>query len=666
MAKWAVCMHFVGIATAAAISSQVTGIFQLADYTLDGTFCDAHALGDVAEPDLGVCGETQQNVRMVGKEGPTRCEFLAPGRSRHLDSRNIVRESFFSNIREVVMSGGYGAEQPHRSPIKELREFLGQNRSAFWTVVIYSAFVGLLALATPIAVQALVNTAAFGTVLQPVLVLVVLLFAGLATASVLKALKTWVVEVLQRRAFVETVARLAYRLPRADFTRAAVSDGTHLVHRFFALFTVQKTAASLLLGGVDVVLAASVGMLVLAFYHPVLLAFDIALIACVAMNIGVLGRGGIATSIAESAQKYELAGFLSDLARPGYSFRDRGGSDYAREHIDELAASWLTARAVHFRVVMRQLIGALATQTLASAGLLGLGGWLVIERELTLGQLVAAELIVTAVVSTFSDLGKHLESYYDLVTSVHKLNTLVEVPLESDEQAGQNDQVAEGAAELIIDGLHVTIAGRALFAGARARIAPGERVRLLGPPESGKTLLLETLFGMYRADHGRIALDGVDIRELSKPALRDRVALVRGAEIVRGTVFDNVRLGRRDIGSGRVRALLDALGMTEELARLPQGLDTMLGPEGAKLSDSQAFRLTLARAVARSPGLLAVDADLTSMTPEALERVFRVISEPSAPWTLLIVGHSAQAASQCGRTLYLRNGQLTESNGNDV
>jgi putative ABC transport system ATP-binding protein len=99
---------------------------------------------------------------------------------------------------------------------------------------------------------------------------------------------------------------------------------------------------------------------------------------------------------------------------------------------------------------MRQFVGALTTQTLASAGLLGLGGWLVIERELTLGQLVAAELIVTAVVSTFSDLGKHLESYYDLVTSVHKLNTLVQVPLESDEQAGGDDQVAEGAAELIL------------------------------------------------------------------------------------------------------------------------------------------------------------------------------------------------------------------------
>ena len=564
------------------------------------------------------------------------------------------------------MSPGQPAQHPHGSPMAELRGFLALYRSSVWTVVIYSAFVGLLALATPIAVQALVSTAAFGTVLQPILVLVILLLAGLLFASVLKALKTWVTEVLQRRAFVETVARLAYRLPRADFSRASVRDGTHLVHRFFDLFSAQKAAASLLLGGIDVVLAASVGMLVLAFYHPVLLAFDLVLVLCVALNVWLLGRGGVASSLEESAEKYRMAGFLSDVARARYAFRDRGGMAYAQANIDELAIRWLTARAAHFRVVMRQVIGALGTQAVASASLLGLGGWLVIERELTLGQLVAAELIVTSVVSTFTDLGKHIETYYDLVTSLHKLDTLVSVPLERDEQEEQETEeahVGTGAAELVIDDLQISAGGRTIFRGAEAHIAPGERIRLMGPPESGKSLLLETLFGLVRADHGRIALDGIDIREFSKPALRERVALVRGAEIVPGTVFDNVRLSRRDITPGRVRALLDMLGMTDELARLPDGLDTLIGPEGAKLTDSQAFRLTIARAVARNPGLLAIDADMTFIAPEGIEHIFRVISDPAAPWTLLVVGGHDDLARYCGRTLYVRDGQLIDFTG---
>lgn len=559
------------------------------------------------------------------------------------------------------MSRGTAGEHLPTNPVRELRAFLAQYRSSIWTVVTYSAFVGLLALATPIAVQALVNTAAFGTVLQPVLVLMVLLLVGLSFASVLTALKTWVAEVLQRRAFVATVARLAYRLPRADFARSSVRDGAHLVHRFFDLFTVQKAAATLLLGGIDVVLAASVGMLVLAFYHPVLLAFDIALVLCVLLNIGLLGRGGIESSIEESSQKYQMAGFLSEVASARHAFRDRGGSGYAEEQIDLLAVRWLEARSAHFRVVMRQVIGALGTQAIASAALLGLGGWLVIERELTLGQLVAAELIVTSVVSTFTDLGKHIETYYDLVTGLHKLDTLVSVPTERDEQEDQDDQTRAGPVELQIDDLKISVAGRAIFHEAAAHIQAGERVRLIGPPESGKTLLLETLFGLVRADHGRIAIDGVDLRELSKQALRDRVALVRAAEIVPGTVIDNVRLARRDISPGRVRGLLDALGMTDELARLPDGLDTMLGPDGVQLSDSQAFRLTLARSVARNPGLLAVDADMTFITAESVERIFRLICDPAAPWTLIVVGGNEHLARYCGRTLYVRHGGLVDS-----
>ena len=164
----------------------------------------------------------------------------------------------------------------HADPVSELRAFLSTYRADIATVTLYAACVGLFALATPVAVQAVVSTLAFGTVLQPLIVLVVLLLSCLTFASVLKGLKVWVVEMLQRRIFLQTVAAAAYRLPRADVARSRAPGRTQLVHRFFELFSVQKTTASLLLSGIDVVLAGSVGMLVLAFYHPVLLAFDVA------------------------------------------------------------------------------------------------------------------------------------------------------------------------------------------------------------------------------------------------------------------------------------------------------------------------------------------------------------------------------------------------------
>lgn len=547
-----------------------------------------------------------------------------------------------------------------RTPLAHLESLLSLYRPYVWTVIIYAAFVGLLALATPVAVQALVNTAAFGTVLQPIVVLVVLLLAGLAFSGVLRALKAWVVEVVQRRMFLDAVARLAFLLPKLDL-RATKSQGlAHPEHLFFEVFTIQKSMASLLVGGVDVVLATVVGLAVLGFYHPMLLAFDVVLVLAMFGIVFGLGRGGTASSINESSAKYETASFLAEMLDKNGAFRHRAGRDYAQQRLDELAGAYLGARAAHFRVVLRQIIGALTTQATASAALLGLGGYLVVNRELTLGQLVAAELIVTVVVSSLGDLGKHLETYYDLVTSVYKLDGLLELPSELEPDEGLTSE-AKGPAALTIRDLHLAFGASTIFDGASLTVEPGAQLLLLGAAESGKSTLLSLLFGALRADRGLIQLDGVDIRELSLDALRERVAVVAAAEIVPGTVIDNVLLGRRDIPVGRVRGLLDDMGLAQELWRLPQGFDTELGPGGLPLTNSQALRLTLARAMIRAPGLLAIDADLSAIDHDSLVRAMAVLTRKNAPWTLLVVGDYARSELPEARTILLRSGKLDDA-----
>jgi putative ABC transport system ATP-binding protein len=543
------------------------------------------------------------------------------------------------------------------APLTYLQRFLSHYRADVWTVIVYAAFVGLLTLVTPVAVQSVVNTVAFGTVLQPLVVLVALLFFGLLLAGVLRALKAWVVEVLQRRIFVDALSELAERLPRTDWELARERYGEHAMHRYFDVFMVQKTAASLLLGAIDVVLAAGFGLLVLAFYHPILLAFDFALIAIGAAIIFGLGRGGLATAVEESSIKYAIGELLAEVGRPGYAVKDAGGRVYVRQQLDALATEYLHARASHFRVVLRQILGALLTQSVASMALLGLGGWLVIQRELTLGQLVAAELIVTMVVAALIDLGKYLESYYDLATGLYKLGGLLELPMETEgEGAGSGD--AAGPAELVLQDVQCSAGGRPVLKGISLRIARGARMALVGPGESGKTLLVELLYGVRRADFGQISIDGVDVRELAKSALRERLALIRGQEIFPGTVLENVQFGHAGVTAGRARAVLQQLDMLEELGRLPDGLETLLGPSGTRLSDSQALRLTLARAMARAPGLIAIDADLASLDSRALRRTLDVLTRPEAPWSLIVVGDHPHILDACKQIARLEKGSI--------
>jgi putative ABC transport system ATP-binding protein len=548
-----------------------------------------------------------------------------------------------------------GQEVPgtERSPSSSLRELVLRHRSEITTVVLYAICVGLFTLATPIAVQALVNTVAFGTLMQPLLVLATALVALLSISGALKALKYWAVEVIQRRIFVETVSRIAFSLPCADARALERAGGEHLVHRFFDLFVLQKSIASLLLGGIDVVLAALVGMVVLAFYHPFLLAFDLALIGLLLLVVMGLGRNGIKTAIEESTSKYDMASFLSDVADAACAYRDRGGMAFAHARVDALAQRYLVTRASHFDVVFRQFSGAMVVQVIASAGLLGLGGWLVIERELSLGQLVAAELIVTMVVNTIAQLVKYTDTYYELISASYKLQGLIALPTE--QQSGDRDVETESKpAALTIRDLHTTVGNRTLFDGAELALPAGAKVALSGPAESGKSYLIDLFFGLQRPARGHIELDGTDIRELSRAALRERVAIVHGPEIVPGTVIENIRLGRTGISSGRVRSLLEDLGLAEELLRLPDGLETVLSSSGWPLSTSQALRVTIARAVARSPGLLAIDAPLTAINPDSLKRVLEFLSRLDAPWTLIIVSAEAQVLAHCDRVVHLK------------
>jgi putative ABC transport system ATP-binding protein len=560
----------------------------------------------------------------------------------------------------MLTSGDKVAVPATSRVIDHLKAFLASHRAYLWTVVLYAAVLGLLGLVTPIAVQALVNMTAFGTVLQPILVLALLVLTGLVLSGILRALKSWAVEVLQRRMFMDTVARLAYVLPRADRQAVRQAGIEQPSHRFFELFSVQKATSSLLLTGIDAVLAALVGLLVLAFYHPVLLAFDVVLVAALAVVVFVLGRGGVPTAVAESTAKYHIASFFTEMERAPLSFRDASGEKYACEVLDCLCSDYLDERERHYRVVFRQLLGALTLQAVASAALLGLGGFLVLKRELTLGQLVAAELIVAVVVGAFSDLGKHLETYYDLTAGLYKLDRALDLPMERDLDQLDGQEPRTGPARVVVSDLTLRTGVRAVLDGASVTLEPGSRSQLLGVAESGKTSFLDVLYGVRRAEHGAVMLDGRDTREMSREELRSRVAIVRGPEVLPGTIIDNVRLAMRNVSAGKVRATLDKLELLEELSRLPDGLDTVLGPAGHELSYSQAWRLTLARAMVKSPGLLAIDAEFSSIDARVLEHVLDAVARPDAPWTLLVVGESDVVRAHCNQTVRLESGHLSQ------
>jgi len=544
-------------------------------------------------------------------------------------------------------------------PLRRLRALLATERKDLWVVVTYSIAVGLLSLVVPVAVQSLVNTVAFGSLLQPLVVLTLAVLVALGFSAVLNGFRVFVIEIIQRRIYARVVGDVAYRLLRVKAEAFDRHHGPELVNRFFDVVTVQKSGALLLMDGLSLLMQTLLGMALLALYHPLLLAFDLFLILAIGVIIFALGRGAVHSAILESKAKYANAAWLEEMAALTRTFKSGGSSRFAMDRADRLAREYLGYRQIHFRIFMQQVVGSLALQAVASAALLGVGGFLVIDRQLTLGQLVAAELIVTAVVSGFSKIGKKFETFYDLLAAIDKLGALVDLPLER--LGGETLTASTKPAEVRFRDVTYSLDGQKILSHTDWELRAGSVVGLTGQTGAGKTALADLLFGLRRPDGGVLTIDGVDFRDLCLEELREQVAVVHDAEVFTGTVLENICVGRPHVDASAARDALETVGLLADVLDLPDGVQTKLSMSGRPLSPGQTARLALARAIAGRPRLLILDGAFEKIDdPELRNAIADRIFDRSNPWTLLCISSHPDLLWRCEPVFLLDKAGLTE------
>ena len=523
-----------------------------------------------------------------------------------------------------------------RTIITKLYSFVQPDMRDIWTIVLFSVVVGLLALGVPIGSQMLFNYVAFGAILQPLVVLAIVLLVVLTISGIMRSVISYVVELLQRRLYVRIVTQLSERLPKVQPQAFDRTTGTDLVNRFFDIMTIQKVGATVLLDGIAAVLQTVIGLTIVAFYDPFLAVFSLLLFAAILLIVFVVGSGAARTSIAESTAKYATAATLDSIVAERRVFKQADGAGLAVRLVNERIEDWLVMRRAHFRAFFRQVVATFIVQTLAITALLTIGGYLVIIERLSLGQLVASELIVTLALTSLTKFAIKLDDIYDMYAGVYKVDGLLGLPLER--QSGE-EMAAEGPpVEISVRDLHFEyLPGRPIFDGLNLDIAANERVAMVFGGSAGKTTLANVLFGSRIPQHGTVMIDGIDFRELTLGTLRHRVAVAEDEEIIRGTVEENVNLGRPEADADTCRRALERVGLLEEIRSLPEGLRTELTPGGSVLSRGQRARLTIARAIAGHPGLLIVDGLLDGLDPVSRDRVIAGLTDPDWPCTVLFL-----------------------------
>lgn len=514
-------------------------------------------------------------------------------------------------------------EAQFRSPAALARRFveiLGPDRPFFILAIIYGLGVSLLSLAAPISVQMLINTVAHTGLHAPLLVLASTLFAVLLISGLLSALRIHLMEIYGRRFYARLVSEISIRSLYAKnpfFADAAKSD---LFNRYFDIMTVQRAVPALLVGGFAIVLQAGVGFVVVSLYHPMFLVFNLVFILTLWVIWALWGRSAITSGVALSHAKYETARWLENIGGANGFFKSENQFAAAFLKSDAFTANYVEESKRHFRRTFAQTVALLVLYAAASAALLGLGGWLVIEGQLSLGQLVAAELILSAIFASMAQFGGYLNSFYDLCAAIDELALFYDEPLE---RPRGDFAPAPGAVELVFDNVRGDARGRSAL--INMTVGAGDRVLARASSHGVQRLFVSLLKRHDIAHGGRVILDGVDIVEIEIHALRRQVIVLDRGSVVSMSIRDYLALSSDGAAAQEIAQAIDAVGLSDVIASLPGGFDTIMAGTGWPLSAAELMQLKLASALLAGPKILILT-QIFDMVPEdvlrhALDRI---------------------------------------------
>ena len=551
-----------------------------------------------------------------------------------------------------------------KSPGITLRRFirmLQPDRREIGYIYLYAVLVGLIALAGPLGVQAIINLIAGGAMSASLVILVIVVTAATIFVGVLKVMQYVVAETIQRRLFTRAALEFAYRLPRIRSSSLSDHYPPELVNRFFDTVTVQKGLPKILMDASGAVMQIIFGLILVAFYHPFFAIFGAALAVFLFLLVRVLAPRGMRTSLQESKYKYAVAGWLEDIARTNNTFKLAGGASLSMRRTDKLIGGYLDSRISHFRILLFQYGGLVAFQALVTFGFLLLGGYLVIENLINIGQFVAAELVILLVLGSAEKVIFSLETIYDTLTGVEKLASVTDLPLEESGTLSFYQLKGDRGMEVEVRQLSFKYedAKRNALQRINLHLKPNRRLCVAGYNRSGRATLMQIIAGLRQDFTGQLLYNHTPVGNLDLDTLRQNIGDYSVHEdLIPGNLIDNICLGHPDTTFDDIQWALETAELKDWLAEQPDGYDTMLVAQGLNVPRSVRTRLLLARAVVRRPRLLVLGNLVEHLEPKIRKRIVERITAPDNCWTLVIASNDPAVAMLCDEVVVLRYGRL--------
>jgi ABC-type bacteriocin/lantibiotic exporter with double-glycine peptidase domain len=549
-------------------------------------------------------------------------------------------------------------EQPTITPWQRLIGLMQLEKRDIRQIFYYAVFSGIVALSLPLGIQTIINLIQGAQISTSWVVLVILVTLGVAFSGALQLMQLRIIETIQQRIFTRSSFELTYRFPKIKTAELRNYYPPELANRFFDTLTIQKGLSKILIDVPTALLQILFALLLLSFYHPFFIIFGVLLLLLVFVVFKFTAKKGLETSLKESKNKYKVAHWIQEVARSITSFKLSGNTSLALEKNDYLISNYLESRENHFKVLMMQFIQMVSFKVIVTASLLLIGGALVLNQQMNIGQFVAAEIIILLVIASVEKLILGLEPFYDVLTSLEKLGEIADKDIEN--QEGEKP-VFKGDLNVELNEVSYRVPYRdsPVIYNASLHINRKSRILIHGESGAGKSTLLRLIAGITEPTAGHIYVNNLSLSSLNLNHYRAQLGLSLTEESpFNGTIKDNLTFGNPYISDDDIFDVLNKIGLIDFVKEQPKGLQTIINTDGRQMSHTVSKKIILARAILKKPKLLILEDALDRFNLTETNAIIDYLTNPDRPWALIVVSGSNSWKSKCSQIIQMEKGEI--------
>lgn len=522
---------------------------------------------------------------------------------------------------------------------KLLNHALFKDKRFFLLTGSYAIIIALLYLALPIAIESLIQTITSTALIQPVVIVSIILMSLLSLSAVLTILQKHLIEIYYRSSYARLTSDFFLKVIYADKKNFHQHYTGDLAGRYFELFNVQKSASVLLLDGVLILFQILISIILLSFYHPYLFVLNLICVTVIWLSWALFLKKALKYALLKSTAKFSTFAWLSDVFRMNRFFKSEMTKNYALEKSKELINHYISASKKYWRIALIQNIILMILYLFLTISLFSIGSILVIKGQLSLGQLIAAEIIFTGVLTGVAKLGYYFDLFYNMVCSAHEMRDVFVIETEEiNDLMPEMDKIQPGDALLHFKKVSCQDEfGQSFYFDWI--FEAGSTNLLYFSDNTCREILIDAILGHIKPEKGWIEFNKISLVHYDQQQMRNHIMVIDNAEIFACTPHEFLVIGAKESNHVDLQAALEMVELHALMHQLPNYLDTPIMSSGYPFSDVQIVLLKIARAIILKPKILILTDVFGKISPHLREKLLKYFSEESSITLLDCSGH---------------------------